>query len=186
MNNLQVVPGSISAMATQNHKSIAESFASAEIIVIVDVSGSMSDHDSRDGLSRYEVACQELSQLQKNLPGKIAVIGFSDRVEFHPGGIPVFQGGGTDLAKALSFVKVADLPGVRFILISDGEPNYPSEALSMAKTFTNKIDVVYVGPEERPSGNEFLRKLAESTGGQSVTANKAMELAAKISVLLLK
>ncbi len=185
MNATQIVPGSIGSLATQQNKSIAETFISADVIVIVDVSGSMESHDSRGGLSRYEVACQELSMLQKNLPGKIAVIGFSSHTEFCPGGVPTMQGGGTDMDKALNFVKIADLPGMRFILISDGEPDNPQITLDIAKTFTNRIDVVYVGPEDRPYGREFLQKLAAATGGQSVTADRAKELASSVQSLLL-
>lgn len=182
--NTQIVPGSIGALASQGNKSIAETFVSADVIVIVDVSGSMEDRDSRGGLSRYEVACQELMQLQKNLPGKIAVIGFSSDTEFCPGGIPRMQGGGTDMAKALQFVKIADLPGMRFVLISDGEPNDPEKTLSIARAFRNHIDVIFVGPEERPAGRSFLNKLAAATGGQTLTADRAQKLAENVTQLL--
>lgn len=184
--NSQIVPGSIGALSTQNNKSIAETFLNCDVIIIVDTSGSMSTEDSRGGKSRYVVACQELGMLQKNLPGKIAVIGFSNSTEFFPGGIPTMQGGGTDMAKALSFVKIADLPGMKFILISDGEPADENRTLAVAKTFQNHIDVIYVGPENRPSGREFLQHLAAATGGQAVTAEAAKQLKSNIERLLLK
>lgn len=182
MNNLVV--GSIGALAQQNNKSLAESFVSADVVIIVDVSGSMGDHDSRGGKARYEIACEELVQLQQNLPGKIAVFGFSDVVEFCPNGLPRFQQGGTDMAAALKFVKIADVPGMRFILISDGEPSDEKETLEIAKKFQNKIDVIFVGPEERPRGRDFLHRLAVATGGQAVTADRAAELAAGVMHLL--
>ncbi len=184
--NSQIVPGSIGALSTQNNKSIAETFMQADCIVIVDVSGSMSTEDSRGGKTRYEVACQELSMLQKNLPGKIAVIGFSHDTEFCPGGIPTMQGGGTDMEKALRFVKIADLPGMKFILISDGEPDEHQKTLSIAGTFQNKIDTIYVGSESNPSGRDFLQRLARATGGQAVTAEAAKQLQATVGRLLLK
>lgn len=185
MNN-QIVAGSISSISQKSGKSLAETFMSADVIVIVDTSGSMNSFDSRGGLSRYEVACQELSMLQRSLPGKIAVIGFSDSTEFCPGGLPRMQGGGTDMAKALQFVKIADLPGMRFILISDGEPDDEGETLRIAKTFSNHIDVVFVGPENNPYGRNFLNRLAATTGGKSVTADRAKELAASVTQLLLE
>lgn len=180
----QLVPGSLGAIATQNKKSIAESFINADVICLIDVSGSMNTNDSRNNLSRYEVACQELTYLQKNLPGKIAVIGFSDNTEFYPGGIPRLQGGGTDMAKALQFIKVADLPGIKFILISDGEPNNFEATLQIATTFKNHIDVIYVGNESNPRGRDFLQKLAAATRGKSITADRAAELAAGVMKLL--
>jgi Mg-chelatase subunit ChlD len=180
----QIIPGSLSSLATQSKKSIAETFIGADVIVIVDVSGSMADCDSRGGLSRYEVACQELAKLQNSLPGKIAVIGFSSDTEFCPGGLPYFQQGGTDMAKALKFVKIADLPGMRFILISDGKPDDENETLKIAKSFQAHIDVIYVGPESMPFGRDFLNRLAAATGGKSVTADRAKELAASVTQLL--
>lgn len=183
--NTAIVTGSISAMAQQGNKSIAESFLQAEIVVIVDTSGSMENPDSRGGRSRYETACEELAALQGSLPGKVAVMSFSDRVQFCPAGIPVFFGGSTDLAGALRFCKVADLPGMRFILISDGEPDDQRQALEIAATYQNRIDVIYVGPENRRSGRDFLQKLAQATGGVSVTADRAKELKANIEKLLL-
>jgi Mg-chelatase subunit ChlD len=181
----QIVPGSIGALAQQSGKSIAESFLSAEVIVIVDVSGSMDSRDSRGNRSRYEVACEELAALQQHLPGKIAVIGFSNGAQFHPGGIPVFVGGGTDMAGALGFTKVADaIPGMRFILISDGEPDDKQQTLRVAQTFKNRIDVIFVGPEDRPAGRNFLQHLAAASGGQIITADRAQALSAGIQYLL--
>jgi len=181
----QIIPGSISALANQQNKSIAETFINADCIVIVDTSGSMEDRDSRGGHSRYAVACEELSMLQKNLPGKIAVISFSDNAQFCPGGIPEFPHGGTEMDKALQYVKIADnIPGMKFILISDGAPADENRTLVVARTFKNKIDVIYVGPEERPFGRDFLQKLANATGGQSITADRAKELASSVQYLL--
>lgn len=95
--NTEIVPGSISALAQSSGKSIAELFTRAEVVAIVDTSGSMSNQDSRGGKSRYEVACEELAYLQKNRPGKVAVISFSDSAQFCPGGVPFYEGGGTNL-----------------------------------------------------------------------------------------
>ena len=184
-SNNAIVPGSISAIAQTSGKSIAEIFLGADLIAVIDTSGSMGAHDSRDGLSRYDVACKELATLQSTMPGKVAVISFSDRAEFNPGGVPTFFGSGTDLARALTFSKVADVEGVRFVLISDGEPNDKEAALDVAKTYKNRIDVIYVGPEEYPAGRDFLTKLAQSSGGKSVTASCAKELATSVTNLLL-
>jgi uncharacterized protein with von Willebrand factor type A (vWA) domain len=184
MNQYQIIPGSIGATAAQNKLSIAETFLNAEVIIVVDTSGSMSDRDSRGGKSRYDVACDELRALQGSMPGKIAVISFSSDVIFNPTGIPQYQGGGTDLAKALRFCKQSDVPGIRFILISDGQPDDPSGALAMAKTYVNKISTIYCGPEDRPTGRDFLEKLAKLTGGETTTADRAMELGRQIMHLL--
>lgn len=180
-----IVPGSLSAIAKQENKSIAETFVNADLIVIVDTSGSMEGLDSRGGKSRYDVACEELAYLQANHPGRIAVIAFSNDVMFCPTGIPTYFGSGTDMAKALQFAKIADVPGMQFILISDGEPDELQATLEVARTYRNKISTIYVGPESHPAGRDFLNRLAAATGGQTVTADRAKELKAKIETLYL-
>lgn len=185
METQTIVPGSLGALAKQEGKSVAETFVNVDLVVIVDTSGSMSTKDSRGGKSRYKIACEELTYLQAGHPGKIAVLAFSDEVQFCPSGVPTYLGGGTDMAQALRFAKIADVPGMQFILISDGEPNDEQETLAVAKTYRNKISTIYVGPEDQPAGREFLRRLAAATGGQTVIADRANLLADKITTLYL-
>lgn len=183
--NTAIVPGSLGAIARQENKSLAETFVNADLIVIIDTSSSMVAQDSRGGRRRYDVACMELETIQNLYPGKIAVIAFSNNVVFCPSGIPPLLGGGTDMAKALRFAKIADVPGMQFILISDGEPDNEQETLATAKTYKNRISTIYVGPEEKPSGREFLERLAQATGGQTVTAGRANLLKDAIQTLYL-
>lgn len=187
MSTNAIVPGSLSSMATQNGISLAETFIGCDAIVIVDVSGSMDVRDSRGGQSRYDVALEELAALQQALPGKIAVIAFSSSPVFVPGGVPPFLGASTNLAGALQFAKVADVPSgdMRFFIISDGEPDERDAALHVAKTYHNRIDTIYVGPESYPRGRDFLMQLAATSGGQSVTADRVQELARVTQQLLL-
>lgn len=186
MNNTQIVPGSISAIAQTTGKPLALSMMTVEIVILVDTSGSMTDRDSRGGLSRYDVACDELRKLQVANPGKILVLSFSDNTEICLGGVPRFIMGGTYVAQALKFAKQYDLPDMKFFLISDGEPMDGDQALQVAKTYKNHISTIFVGPEDNPSGLAFLRQLAAATGGQHVTADRAKELAATVTQLLLK
>ncbi len=184
--NTNIIPGSISAVAQSTGKPIAVLFSEAEVVTIVDVSGSMSSYDSRNGKSRYTIACEELAQIQKNRPGKVAVIAFSSTALFCPGGIPAFEMGGTNLANALRYAKIADVPGMNIIVISDGEPDSEREALAVATTYKNKISTIYCGPENKPYGREFLNQLAKATGGSSLASDRAMELGKTIETLLLK
>jgi len=181
-----IVTGSLSDVAKREGMSLAESFLSADAVVLVDVSGSMDARDSRGGLSRYDVALQELAELQKRLPGKVAVIAFSDSTMFCPGGQPPLLGSGTNLAGALRFARVADVPDMRFVVISDGMPDDQDGALAEAAKYRAHISTVYVGPEsDLEGGRAFLAQLAAKSGGQSVTADRAQELAAKTATLLL-
>ena len=74
---------------------------------------------------------------------------------FCPTGVPWNFQGGTDMASALRFAKMADVPGIRFVLISDGEPDSPEATLKEAGRYQNRIDTIFVGPEERPAGRDF-------------------------------
>jgi hypothetical protein len=180
-----IVLGSLGDIAARDGMSLAESFINADAMILVDCSASMDAPDSRGGRRRFDVALEELATLQAHMPGKIAVIAFSGSVQFVPGGQPPFFGGSTNLAEALRFAKVADIPGMRFVVISDGEPDDAKGALAVAATYQNRIDTVFVGPEMHPSGRRFLEQLATAKGGQSVTADRAQELAAKTEQILL-
>jgi len=103
---------------------------------------------------------------------------------FCANGIPFNFKSTTNIAEALKFAKVADIPGaMRFILISDGEPDDAKEALKMARIYNNKIDCIYVGPKGG-NGREFLERLAAVSGGSFVTAAQAKELAGSVQKLL--
>lgn len=182
----QVVKGSLSDIAKQNGTSLAETFLSADVIVLVDTSSSMAAHDAPGGKSRYDAACTELANLQATIPGKVAVISFATtgQVMFCPNGQPFNLQGGTDLAGALTFDKVADVPDMRFVVISDGQPDSEREALKVAAGYRNRIDTIFVGPEGDMLGSKFLIKLANAKGGQAVTADRVAQLSSKVQYLL--
>lgn len=182
-NQLTIVPGSLQATSQQKGITLAESFLDVNVLLIVDMSGSMNAHDAPNGLSRYEAAEKELKRLQTELPGKIGIVAFSSWPVFCPNGVPPRLDGGTDMKAALEFVKVADDIGIRFILISDGEPNEPNPTLNIAKTFKTKIDTIFIGPE-MSSGREFLKKLSSLTGGKTVSSKEVGMLAQPVLALL--
>ena len=165
MNNL--VYGSLGDIAGRSGKTLAETFLSVDALVLVDVSMSMDINDCPGSRRRYEVACEQLVRLQREIPGKVGVISWSISAYFCPGGLPKAPFGSTNLAGALDFVRPADGCGIRMIVISDGEPDDAKRALDLARTFQTKIDTIYCGPE-MGSGREFLAKLSALTGGQAV------------------
>jgi Mg-chelatase subunit ChlD len=180
-----IVAGSLGAIAKQDGLSLAESFLSADIIILVDVSGSMGTADSRGGRTRYAVACDELARLQEANPGKLAIVAFASVPTFCPAGTPPSPTGGTDLAGALRFVSPAD-GTVRFIVVSDGCPNNEVEALKIARTFESRIDCIYTGPDHDRAGALFLQSLANAAGGRYAVAAKAAELASTVQTMMLK
>lgn len=180
--NTAIITGSLSSVAKANNQSLAETFLNADCVVLVDTSSSMLDRDL-GSKSRYDRACQELATLQNTLPGKIAVISFANDAIFCPSGVPQPPCGTTNLAGALKFAKVADVGGIRFIVISDGEPDNEREALDVVAQYVGRVDVIFVGREGGP-GQKFLQRLAKSKGGQAITSENAKELAAAATYLL--
>jgi len=179
-----ITKGSISQLAQQNNVSLAESFLSADAILLCDVSGSMTANDAPGGLSRFDAAEDQLKRLQVEMPGRLAVIGFSSTVRFAPGGVPWRECGGTDMAMALRFVLPADDTGVKIILISDGEASDEIETMAIAKQFKTKIDTIFIGPEnDWLGGRRFLERLAAETGGKSIS-NGVAQLAEPVAGLL--
>lgn len=178
-----IVPGSLQAIAKQTQRSLAETFVSADVVVIVDTSGSMTMRDIPGDRTRYDTACDELRNLQATLPGRVAVISFNTWPEFNPAGIPGLPTGSTNMARALEFARIADLPGMSFFLISDGAPDSETDALAEARQYTAKINTIYVGPEWG-QGQEFLAQLAAATGGKHDVREAARELESGIRLLL--
>ena len=160
------VKGSLQSQANKLQISVAQAFLDAEIIVLLDVSASMlvRDHDSASD-TRYKRACNQLAKLQSENPGKVALVCFDDQQTFEASGIARYPGASTDIAGALSFVHKADDCGIRFVLISDGEPNDETSALAEARKFKSTIHTIYIGPEGG-YGADFLRRLSALTGGQ--------------------
>jgi Mg-chelatase subunit ChlD len=164
-NSNAITVGSLAAIANRDGMSLAESFLSCEVLVLIDQSGSMAAKDAPGGVSRFDAADSELFRLQRQHPGEVAVISFSSTVEFCPGGVPNRENGMTDMAAALNFARVAD-GASQIVLISDGDPNSQDEALAAARRYQNPIHTIYIGPEDGP-GRAFLARLAKATGGQT-------------------
>lgn len=185
MSNKSIAVGSVAAIANRDGLSLAESFLNCEVICLIDQSGSMGDRDAPNGLSRFAAAEDELNRLQRAHPGQVAVISFSNDVRFCPGGVPMRDGGSTNMAAALNFAHVAD-GASKIILISDGEPDSPDATLRAARRYTSPIHTIYIGPEDdRGGGRRFLAELAAATGGQSFKSTAPGLLAEGVSQLLL-
>jgi Mg-chelatase subunit ChlD len=169
--NTQIVPGSLSAIAQRDNVGLAESFLNCDVLILLDMSGSMDTHDAPGNRTRADVAREDVIRLQATHKGKIALFCFADYCIFAPGGMPLSCGGSTNMAAALHYVQPADDCGSKIILVSDGMPNDATKTLEIAREFKNRIDTIFCGPEnDVDGGRAFLEKLARATGGQAVTS----------------
>lgn len=183
----EIIVGSLSDIAIKTSRHLAECILDVDGVILCDISGSMQAADSRDDQTRWQVAGQELVKLQESMPGKLALIAFSDRAEFVPSGILPRVGKlgmGTNLSGALKFSKVLDVADIKFIIVSDGEPNDRDGALAIARTIKANISVVYVGSERDTHGRKFLKQLANASRGQFAESILVKELAVTAQLLL--
>ncbi len=186
MKHLTVVPGSQLDAARKAGLTLAQSFLNAELVVLLDNSGSMSSADAPGDKTRRDYAGEQMRRIQGQNPGKVALICFGSFVEYSPGGAVLGVGGGTALHAALEFAKIADNTGLKILVVSDGEPDDETKALYIARQYKSKIDVLYCGPEnDRTGGRAFLQKLASVTGGQFFSSDKPAELEGTVKRLLL-
>lgn len=162
------VKGSLQSIANKAGITVAQAFVNCEVVVLFDVSASMNTEDLFHGefnlTTRYKKACNQLAKLQAENPGAVCLICFDDKQTFESSGIARQPGGSTDIAGALRFVHKADDTGLKFIVISDGEPDDDEAAIRVAKTFKSKIHAIYIGPEGG-YGADFLKRLSAATGG---------------------
>ena len=186
MSKFEITKGSIADIMNKENISLAESFLTCDCIILFDVSGSMWEEDGT-GITRFNRGLKELKDIQASLPGKVAIVQFADHPDFMPGGVPSMfvSGSGTDLTAALRYIQIADsIPDMRFIIISDGEPNNPLTAMTVAENFSNQIDTIYIGPEDdHRDGRGFLRRLALRSGGKPVTS-AAENIKSEVTLLL--
>jgi len=183
-NKFKIVKGSLEEIRRQSGSELAAVFfTQVEMIVVFDVSSSMSVALPRRGMRRIDAAEAELFALQERYPGKIALVDFNSSVQFRPNGTPRAPKGTTNLTGALKFVHIADRTGIKIVVISDGRPDNKTSALKIARKFDTRIDVIYIG-EEGGSGQKFLEKLAKSTGGQYYKPKEVKLLGAPITALL--
>jgi len=181
---LQVVPGSLKAIADATGQDVMNVLMGVEAIVLLDQSGSMGIHDARDGRSRFAAADEELRNLQELYPGKIALVEFSDRAQFCPGGLPSRMGRGTNMIAPLEWVVAAGADGIfDIIMVSDGEPDEENRTIEFARRMKGPIHTIHIG-RENGDGADFLRRLAAATGGRRFEAAKPGELGAGVIALL--
>lgn len=166
MNAIAVRPtvaGSLARVAQDRGIQVADVFLEVELVAVVDISSSMSS-PTLLGQTRAELAQAQLTKLQAEYPGRIALVEFNGRPHYVPEGVLSPSSGSTNLADALKFVQPADAAGIKVVIISDGEPNNRQAALDLAAGFHRRFHTIFIGDEGAP-GHQFLSDLARVSGG---------------------
>lgn len=188
-----IVKGSTTQVAQAQGMSLAQAFVSVDVMVVIDLSGSMDMQDAPSGggiISRRSAAREQLEKLQYDHAGRIGLIAFADRAEYLPGGNidGVDVGGGTDMLEGLRMAMPASNAGIPLVVISDGEPNWGLEedCLALAGLMQSPLHCIYVGPEGG-RGFAFLQRLARAAGdyGKARTSTTIGEFLQEIESTLL-
>lgn len=185
MSQAIAVKGSLQESQKKRDITFAEAFLTVEAICVVDISASMGVQDvgGESGLqSRWSEANSQLAKLQARFPGKLAVVAFSDYAQFCPSGVLPFIQSSTNMLGALQFVAPADGVGIKFIVVSDGEPDDGPSTLAYAKTLSTQIDTIFIGTSA--AGRLFMEQLAAATRGRSIV--KGVSLLEESVVRLLR
>lgn len=179
-----IVRGSLLDVTHNTGQSIAESFFNADVLILLDNSGSMGVMDAPGKISRRQAAENELRRLQKKYPGKIALVCFADDVIPSPSGMIIPCGATTDMSAALRYALQFDDIGMKIILVTDGAPNSTYNTIEVAKKFKSQIDAIYIGPEDG-LGLDFLNRLMGVTGGKHFKSDEPGMLAESVEKVLL-
>lgn len=171
------------SLAVTSLDDLVRAKTSTEAILLLDVSGSMR-WPMRNGKMKIDGLRQAVKEITSEHSDvkMVAFGGDGDGAIRFVNAVPD-PNGSTPLTQAIDFCK--DNKAGHLVVVSDGMPDNPNSALEAAARFGGRIDIIFVGnPGE--AGEDFLRRLAEATGGTSFTGDlsKPKELGKGIAGLL--
>jgi len=178
-----IIIGSIKDVASKSNITISEAFLDAKMLVLADISGSMNIQLSEEG-RRIDKARSELTNIQNENQGKVALIAFSDQCEYRYDGTLPEPSNITNLYAALQLAKQVDGLDIEIVVICDGHPDNAKRCLEFAANFETKIHTIFIGEESDTYGIEFMEKLAHNSGGESFFTENAKLLGKKMQLLL--
>jgi hypothetical protein len=129
------------------------------IIFLLDVSGSMDwDVNGRRKIDHLRSVLQEYRENRK--------ICFNSSII--EGEIPEPYGG-TDMASAFRYLRSREYKVEQLVLVSDGDPDDPQDAIAQALQLHIPVNIVYIG-QRGSTGEKFMQKLSAVTHGNVFTA----------------
>ena len=180
----KITEGSIADIARRRGDRIEAVMADAEMVVMLDISSSMSkpideadysawnperyEHGEGYTRTRFTAALEALSAIQMKYQGKVLVIAFNSVAEFLSGGLPSQPSGGTNMNLALDLAKEFDDTDMKFTIISDGEPSNPENVIQQAKTFKTPIDTIFIGNDHDQRGLDVMNRIAAASRGKAL------------------
>lgn len=191
-NQSTALMGSISQVAKAKGISDEDAMLYASTVVAVDTSGSMGTKDAGEGRNaeRYAVACYELEVLQSTRPGELVVMSWSGSAAWCFDGVPINQGGGTNILEAIDTFLRAGLDGLlKLTIIADGDVAdiQKPEALRIVAKMSSVVDTIFIGNKdtaEGKAGAAFLARLAKVGRGRHATSLEPGMLAKPVLAMI--
>jgi len=150
-----------------------------EIIVLADVSGSMSERDAGEGVQRIVAMKGALEAL----PPSVRIIAFNDTtVEVRTAREIPRPDGTTDLEGAI--IAASHYQPVRTIIISDGEPNDEAGAIQALDRLSGVVDVIYCGSNSNTSTRKFLASLARQGMGSYYETGDQLDVSKQLPAVV--
>lgn len=138
-------------------------------VILLDVSSSMAEASGE--LQKIDLLAEALDELWMEMEWckLIAFSSFATVIE-SPDYLPAPNG---STAMHLALRKACEFAPEYTLVISDGQPDNRSAALSAAEELTGTIDVLYVGPDDDLDALYFMQSLARQSGGELVVEDIA-------------
>jgi hypothetical protein len=152
-----------------------------QIVVLADVSSSMSDRDggSRERKTRFQLLQEALA----GLPSSVRIITFSDIVRDVASAADVrLDGGSTALHEAIT--AASRYEPIRTVIISDGEPDSEDAARQAIEKLTGIVDVVYCGNPANTHARAFLESLARAGAGGFYQTGDQIDVAKQLPAVI--
>jgi len=141
----------------ENSTGLFDILTSVDNILLLDFSGSMNVKFEDIPLFRHLINAVEQYDGEYDM---VAFRSYARKIEDLYSEKPF---GSTNLVAAME-IAVQD-NARNYVIISDGIPNEPAQAIDFAKRHKMKCSTLFIG--DHPNGREFMKHLSEETGGKS-------------------
>jgi len=167
-DNSNLAEGSVFDTSNSQGVKPEDVLANCDVIVMLDISGSMDAFVYGANKNRWEAAVDQLRLIQRTFPGRVALIQFGGMVTgFRFNGIPDRPTGSTPMHEAMAIAHDFDNQGKQFYLISDGQPDRVEIVHQWAKAFVSPINTIFIGDDNDISGIRLLGEVSRFSGGEA-------------------
>lgn len=165
----------------------ASALANVRRVLVCDTSASMEVKDISGNKSRYSIEKDTVETFQRNYPGQLGIVAFSNVPELCLDGALPSPSGTTSMLRAIEFVLPLMEAGIPTTLISDGEPDSGTEDMIIgiaSRLDDGVLSTIYIG-EAGSIGERFMKRLSAASRSEHDVIQTVIKLPDVIERLLL-